>query len=77
MDNREMNEPVIPHWFMAAITFFALAQTVLLCLACVLIRVWAGNLNRKLHRIESNTRHSPGARTPEKEVLGKTGDQGA
>jgi hypothetical protein len=52
--------------------FFALTQTGLLVLACVLIREWGGNLNRKLHRIESNTRHAAGALArEEEEVLGK------
>ena len=67
-----MNESVIPSWFMVAVILFALAQTVLLSLACVLIREWGGNLNRKLHRIDSNTRHAASALAPEnEEVLGK------
>ena len=67
-----MNESVIPSWFMVAVILFALAQTGLLLLACVLIREWGGNLNRKLHRIDSNTRHAASALAPEdEEVLGK------
>jgi hypothetical protein len=67
-----MNESGIPDWFMSAMIVFALAQTGLLLLACVLIREWAGNLNRKLHRIESNTRHAASALAPEEdEVLGE------
>jgi hypothetical protein len=71
-DNPGMNESVIPSWFMVVMIFFALTQTGLLVLACVLIREWGGNLNRKLHRIESNTRHAAGALArEEEEVLGK------
>lgn len=74
-----MNEYVVPNWFMQAMVFFALAQTILLFVACKLIRVWAGTLNRKLHRIESNTRHAAIALAPaaqeeeeeEEEVLGE------
>ena len=67
-----MNESVIPSWFMVAVVLFALAQTGLLLLACVLIREWGGNLNRKLHRIDSNTRHAASALAPEGEgVLGE------
>jgi hypothetical protein len=61
-----MNESVIPSWFMAVMIFIALAQTALLVVACVLIREWGGNLNRKLHRIESDTRHAASALEPEK-----------
>jgi len=64
-----MNESVSPNWFMEAMVFLALAQTVLLLLACVLIRDWGGKLNRKLHRIESNTRHAASALTPEEEEV--------
>jgi hypothetical protein len=67
-----MNESVIPSWFMMVVILLALAQTVLLALACVLIREWGGNLNRKLHRIESNTRHAASALAPgQEEVLDK------
>jgi len=67
-----MNESVIPSWFMVVTILFALTQTGLLVLACVLIREWGGNLNRKLHRIESNTRHAASALAPEEdEVLGE------
>ena len=37
---------------------FVVLQTILLCALWALIREWAGNINRKLHRIESNTRHT-------------------
>lgn len=67
-----MNESAIPSWFMTVVILFALVQTGLLMLACVLIRDWGSTLNRKLHRIESNTRHAAGALAPEREeVLGK------
>lgn len=74
-----MNEYVIPNWFMQAMVFCAVAQIILLLVACKLIRVWAGTLNRKLHRIESNTRHAAISLAPEEqeeeeeeEVLGRT-----
>jgi hypothetical protein len=71
-DNRGMNEPVIPSWFLNSVIFFLSVQTGLLALACVLIREWGGTLNRKLHRIESNTRHTASALGPENEnALGK------
>jgi hypothetical protein len=71
-DNQGMNESVIPSSFMIVVILIALAQTALLMLACMLIREWGGNLNRKLHRIESNTRHAASALAPEQEeVLGK------
>ena len=67
-----MNESVVPSWFMMAVILIGLAQMGLLALACVLIREWGGNLNRKLHRIESSTRHAASALAPEQEeVLGK------
>jgi hypothetical protein len=67
-----MNESIIHTWFMEVMIFFALAQTGLLLLACVLIWDSGGKLNRKLHRIESNTRHAASALAPaEEEVLGK------
>jgi hypothetical protein len=67
-----MNESVIPNWFMEAMIVLALAQAGLLVVVCVLIREWAGNLNRKLHRIESNTRQAASALAPEEEeVLSK------
>jgi hypothetical protein len=67
-----MNESVVPSWFMMVVILLALAQTGLLVLVCILIREWGGNLNRKLHRIESNTRHAASALAPEQEeVLGK------
>jgi hypothetical protein len=56
-----MNESVIPNWFMEAMIVLALAQTGLLLVACLLIRESAGNLNRKLHRIESHTRQRNGS----------------
>ncbi len=62
-----MNDPGIPGWFMVVMLILALAQTGLLVLACVLIRNWAGTLNRKLHRIESNTRHVASVLAPEDE----------
>jgi len=69
-DNRGMNESVIPNWFMEAMIVLALAQAGLLVVVCVLIREWAGNLNLKLHRIESNTRQAASALAPEEgEVL--------
>ena len=67
-----MNESVIPSWFMVVMILFAVAQTALLFLAYVFIRVWGSKLNRKLHRIESNTRHAASALAPEEdEVLGE------
>jgi hypothetical protein len=67
-----MNDSVIPSWFMVAMILFAVAQTALLFLAYVFIRVWGSKLNRKLHRIESNTRHAASALAPEEdEVLGE------
>ena len=67
-----MNESVIPNWFMEGMLVLALAQAGLLVVVCVLIREWAGNLNRKLHRIESNTRQAASALAPEEEeVLSK------
>jgi hypothetical protein len=67
-----MNESGIPSWFPVVMVFFALAQTGLLLLACVLIWDWGRKLNRKLHRIESNTRHAASALAPEEEeVSGK------
>ncbi len=68
-----MNESIIPSWFMEGMFFFALAQTGLLLLACLLIYDWGRKLNRKLHRIESNTRHAASAPVPETEnVLGES-----
>jgi hypothetical protein len=58
MHNRGMSESAIPSWFLEAMIFLALAQTVLLVVACLLLRDWGSKLNRKLHRIESNTRHT-------------------
>ena len=67
-----MNDSVIPSWFMVAMILFSVAQTALLSLAYVFIRVWGSKLNRKLHRIESNTRHAASALAPEEdEVLGE------
>jgi hypothetical protein len=57
-DNRGMNEPVIPGWFLESVVFALVLQTILLFCACFLIRDWSSKLNRKLHRIESNTRHA-------------------
>ena len=38
-DNPGMNESIIPSWFMEGMFFFALAQTGLLLLACLLIAI--------------------------------------
>jgi hypothetical protein len=62
-----MNEPEIPSWFLNAVILFLAVQTCLMGLACVLIREWGGTLNRKLHRIESNTRNAADALTAENE----------
>jgi hypothetical protein len=69
MNDFSSNEFVIPSWSMEVMIVLMLAQTGLLVLACVLIRQWGGNLNRKLHRIESNTRHAANALAPEKEEV--------
>jgi hypothetical protein len=53
-----MNEPVIPGWFLDTVAFALVLQTILLFFVCFLIRDWSSKLNRKLHRIESNTRHA-------------------
>lgn len=63
-----MNDPLLPSWFVQVMAFCALAQTCLLVLACLLFREWASKLNRKLHRIESNTRPIAKVVTPEEEV---------
>ena len=52
-------------WFPLVMTIIALVQTVVLVLACWLMCEWFSKLNRKLHRIESNTRHTAEAVTPE------------
>ena len=58
MNSFSMDDSVAPSWFPLAITLIALAQTLLLGLACWLVYEWCAKLNRKLHRIESNTRHT-------------------
>ena len=68
-----MNKYVIPSWFMMAVILIGLAQAGLLALACELIRDSGGNLNRKLHRIESNTRHAANALAPETEDVADKG----
>ena len=64
-----MNDSVITSWFMVSMILFAVAQTALLFLAYVFIRVWGSKLNRKLHRIESNTRHAASALAPEEDEV--------
>ena len=65
-----MNEPLIPEWFLDLTALCLVAQTCLLVFLCGLVRLWAGNLNRKLHRIESNTRHAADAACKEGEAYG-------
>jgi hypothetical protein len=64
-----MNEYALPDWFMLTMICCALVQTALLVVVCVLFRLWAGTLNRKLHRIESNTRHVVSALAREDEAV--------
>ena len=64
-----MSESDFPRWFPDLIILFAAAQTVLLLFACVLIWDWGSKLNRKLHRIESNTRHVVRTLAPEEEEM--------
>ena len=57
-----MNDPsasgYFNSWFPSVITIIALVQTSVLVLASWLVCEWLSKLNRKLHRIESNTRHT-------------------
>ncbi len=56
---------------MLSVIIIALAQTGLLLLVCVLLWEWGAKLNRKLHRIESNTRHAASGAAPEDESKGQ------
>lgn len=64
-----MNDPALgshfDDWFPLMLVIIAVVQTGLLALLCWLMCEWFSKLNRKLHRIESNTRHTAEAMTPD------------